>query len=65
MKRFICSEDDTETVDRVVHVITEIDVIYDGIEKHFLLQRAQSIMIGRVGAADDAGGEAGLRRELL
>jgi len=57
---FIGGKDNAETVDGVLHVIGEIDVIDDGIEEDFLLTGAESVVIGFVGAVDDLVGRANL-----
>ena len=50
---FVGGEDDAQAVDRILHVIGEIDVVDDGIEEDFLLTGAEAVVIRLFGAVED------------
>ncbi len=52
-ERLIGSQHDPQAVDRVGHVGREIAVIFDRIEKQFLLQKAEAVVVGLVGTLDE------------
>ena len=49
---FVGGEHDAQAVDRILHVIRQIDVLLDGAEQERLFAVAQSLMIGLVLGVD-------------